>query len=198
MCICSVGFKQADYVITSSAVQELNLSQEIDLSPLIGQHFESDVEFKKALSDQLGRSAAKQHEATLLQAAANINAVVILVGILAFVASFAVSLGPVMWVLLAEIFPNHLRGVAISIVGLINSGVSFCVQVVFPWELSTLGASTTFFLFGIMALVSLVFIVKLLPETKGKSLEVLQEELTLSSPNNSTTKKTNKVLGDIA
>jgi sugar porter (SP) family MFS transporter len=106
-----------------------------------------------------------------------INAKLILFGILGFVAGFALSLGPVMWVLFSELFPNRLRGFAISFVGLINSAVSFTVQLVFPWELENLGSSTTFLIYGLFAIVGLVIVAKLLPETKGRSLEELEAEL---------------------
>ena len=101
----------------------------------------------------------------------------ILIGILGFVASFAISIGPVMWVLFSELFPNWIRGLAISFVGLVNSAVSFLVQLVFPWELENLGSSTTFFLYGIFAVAGLIFLLFTLPETKGKSLEELEEIL---------------------
>ena len=101
----------------------------------------------------------------------------ILAGILGFVACFAISLGPVMWVLFSEMFPNRIRGLAISFVGFINSGVSFLVQLVFPWSLANLGSATTFLLFGAFAAVGLVLLFWLLPETKGRSLEELEAEL---------------------
>jgi len=106
-----------------------------------------------------------------------INATLILIGILGFVAGFALSLGPVMWVLFSELFPNRIRGIAISFVGLINSTVSFIVQLVFPWELENFGNSVTFLIYGLFAVVGLVIVMKLLPETKGKSLEELEAEL---------------------
>ena len=106
-----------------------------------------------------------------------INATLILIGILGFVAGFALSLGPVMWVLFSELFPNRIRGIAISFVGLINSSVSFIVQLVFPWELENFGNSVTFLIYGLFAVVGLVIVMKLLPETKGKSLEELEAEL---------------------
>src|SRR5210317_1496103 len=106
-----------------------------------------------------------------------VNPVIILIGILGFVAGFAISLGPVMWVLFSELFPNRIRGIAISFVGLINSSVSFLVQLVFPWELENLGSSMTFLLYGSFAFVGLVFILKVVPETKGKSLEELEKQL---------------------
>ena len=106
-----------------------------------------------------------------------INATLILIGILGFVAGFALSLGPVMWVLFSELFPNRIRGIAISFVGLINSSVSFIVQLVFPWELENFGNSVTFLIYGLFAIVGLVVVLKILPETKGKSLEELEAEL---------------------
>jgi SP family arabinose:H+ symporter-like MFS transporter len=107
----------------------------------------------------------------------NMNPGLILFGILSFVAGFGISLGPVMWVLFSELFPNRIRGIAISFCGLINSSVSFIVQLVFPWELENLGPSATFLIYGSFAIVGLVFVLRVLPETKGRSLEELQREL---------------------
>jgi len=107
----------------------------------------------------------------------DVNPTLVLVGILGFVAGFGVSLGPVMWVLFSELFPNRIRGIAISFVGLINSSISFIVQLVFPWELDNLGPSMTFLIYGSFAIIGLIFVVRTLPETKGRSLEELQAEL---------------------
>lgn len=107
----------------------------------------------------------------------DMNPTLILIGILGFVAGFAISLGPVMWVLFSELFPNKIRGIAISFVGLINSAVSFGVQLVFPWELETLGPSMTFLIYGVFAVIGLIFVWRILPETKGRSLEQLEAEL---------------------
>ncbi|MDF3020813.1 MAG: transporter, sugar porter family [Steroidobacteraceae bacterium] len=108
---------------------------------------------------------------------ASMEPALVLIGVLAFVASFAVSLGPIMWVLLSEIFPNRVRGVAISFVGLVNSTVSFGVQLVFPWELTRLGNSWPWLIYGAFALLGLLFIARLVPETRGRSLEELEEAL---------------------
>ena len=108
------------------------------------------------------------------------NPRIILIAILGFVASFAVSLGPVMWVLFSELFPNRVRGVAISFVGLVNSATAFLVTLVFPWQLQSLGSATTFLLYGLFALAGLVFVVRVLPETKGRSLEELEAVLVRS------------------
>jgi SP family arabinose:H+ symporter-like MFS transporter len=105
------------------------------------------------------------------------NPRLILFGILGFVASFAVSLGPVMWVLFSELFPNRVRGVAISVVGLVNSATAFLVTLVFPWQLQALGSAATFLIYGVFAVAGLAFVARVLPETKGRSLEELEKLL---------------------
>ena len=69
------------------------------------------------------------------------------------------------------------RGLAISFVGFVNSGVSFGLQLVFPWELESLGNSLTFLIHGAFAFIGLAVVIWLVPETKGRSLEELQAEL---------------------
>lgn len=105
------------------------------------------------------------------------NSSLVLVGLLAFVASFAVSLGPCMWVMLSEIFPNRVRGVAISFVGLVNSAVCTVVQLLFPWQMDRFGGGPTFLIYALFALLGLVLFAKVLPETRGRSLEELEESL---------------------
>lgn len=179
MTLCAYGFHKATYEITEASVPSLSqLVDETQLQPLIGQKFSNDVQFKNALKNALEQQQYLANEAALIQAGIHINPVIVLLGILGFVASFAASLGPVMWVLLSEIFPNRLRGVAMSIVGFFNAAVSYGVQVIFPWELSTIGAVWTFLIYGLFAIISLGLVMWLLPETKGKSLEQLEEELT--------------------
>jgi sugar porter (SP) family MFS transporter len=118
---------------------------------------------------------------TLAGAAPTTNPRLVLIAIIGFVASFAISLGPVMWVLLSEIFPNEYRGVAISAAGFWNALVSASVTFVFPWELSTLGPAGTFLVYGVFASAALVFVLMFVPETKGRTLEELEGEL-LSRP----------------
>ena len=150
------------------------------MTSLIGIEFDSDVSFKKAIREALGEAEGIQYESDLLKAATHINSLLILIGIIGFVASFAISLGPVMWVLFSELFPNWIRGLAISFVGFINSAVSFSVQLIFPWELSTLGTSGTFLIYGIFGAIGLIFVLMVVPETKGKSLEELEKILVKS------------------
>ena len=83
-----------------------------------------------------------------------------------------------MWVLLSELYPLKYRGLAIGVIAFVNSLISSLVQLVFPWELSNFGNALTFFIFGIIALIGLFFMIKVVPETKGKSLEELEKEFT--------------------
>lgn len=177
VCMFSLAyqFNIATYTLTAQALT--SLSSEIDIQALqaiVGTTFNSDLAFKAAMADLLGAAQASQFESDLVSAAIQMNGTIILLSILGFVACFAVSLGPVMWVLFSELFPNRIRGIAISFVGLINSAISFLVQLVFPWELANLGATMTFALYGGFAALGLVIILKFLPETKGKSLEELE------------------------
>lgn len=172
------GFGSATYTLSDAAIE--TLPADVDragIQTLAGTSFDSDVGFRNAVAAAIGVDALRQHESQLVSAAINVDSGLILFGILGFVASFAISLGPVMWVLFSELFPNRLRGLAISFVGLINSGVSFLVQLVFPWELASLGNAVTFLIYGVFALLGLIIIMRLLPETKGRSLEELENIL---------------------
>ena len=182
MFLLAYGFNAATYSLTDASVsklpKEINAAQ---LTPLINKTFDSDTKFKNEVAAIMGANVEKRYESEFISASIKMNPVLILIGILGFVAAFAISLGPVMWVLFSELFPNAIRGMAISFVGFINSAVSFLVQLIFPWELATLGSTGTFLLYGIFAFIGLLFIVKLLPETKGKSLEELESILVKSS-----------------
>jgi MFS transporter, SP family, arabinose:H+ symporter len=179
MLLLAWGFHSASYQLTHENMQSLELpeAQLARLQPLQDVRFESDVAFKRAIAGALGAEAAVEAEPALITAAIDINPKLILFGIIGFVASFAISIGPVMWVMFSELFPLRVRGLAISFAGFINSGVSFTVQLVFPWELANFGNSVTFLLYGVFALVGLFFIIKIVPETKNKSLEELERQL---------------------
>jgi MFS family permease len=99
------------------------------------------------------------------------------VGLVAYVASFAVGLGPVFWVLIAEIYPQRVRGEAMSVATGANWGANFAVALLFPVIVSALGESTSFFMFAIASVGAIVFTLRLVPETMGKSLEEIEAEL---------------------
>ena len=178
MCLLAYGFNSATFSLDQEKLDMIsNEEVRTELAILNGKEFENDVDYKDSIKEILGELKAKQYESELITAAITINPTLILIGIIGFVACFAISLGPVMWVLFSELFPLKIKGIAISFVGFINSAVSAGVQFVFPWELSTIGSSATFLIYGVFALIGLIFIVFKLPETKGKSLEELEHVL---------------------
>lgn len=179
MMLLAWGFHSATYELSSEDIQAMEIPAETRAvaGSLAGVPFASDVAFKRALAETLGTEAAVEFESAFITAAIDINPTLILFGILGFVASFAISIGPVMWVMFSELFPLRVRGLAISFAGFINSGVSFGVQLVFPWELAVLGNSITFLIYGVFAAIGLVFIWRMVPETKNKTLEELEQQL---------------------
>ncbi len=97
--------------------------------------------------------------------------------ILMYIASFSASLGPVTWVLVAEIFPNKLRSKAMS-VSIVSLWVAdFLLILIFPVILNRLGGAAAFLIFDLMCIILLIFAVFKVPETKGKSLEELEHIL---------------------
>ncbi len=109
--------------------------------------------------------------------ALQVNGKLILAAILLYIAAFAISLGPVMWAMFSEIFPARMRGVAISAAGFFNSLVSYAVQKLFPSGLAEFGPAGVFLFFGVFAALAFLFSLKVVPETKGKSLEELEAQL---------------------
>jgi len=177
MFLLAYGFSQARYELKAFPVEGVPTEVSEKLEPIKGIVYDSDIAFKAAIQEQVGRREAMVYETNIITAAITANPMLILVGVLSFVAFFAMSLGPIMWVLFSELFPNYIRGLAISFVGFVNSMVSFTVQLVFPWELNTIGNVWTFFIYGLFALAGFIFVIKVLPETKGKSLEELEKQL---------------------
>jgi SP family sugar:H+ symporter-like MFS transporter len=88
-----------------------------------------------------------------------------------YVVAFAVSWGPVMWVLLGEMFPNRLRGAALSVSGATNWAANFLVTVSFLPLLRALGLAGAYGLYAVAAAISLLFVWATVIETKGKTLE---------------------------
>ena len=172
--LCSYGFNQATYQLKQANIDAFEFINSNDLSLLSDKVYDSDVEFKTEVKKILGNQVYSKNDGEILESATNINATLILIGILGFIACFAFSLGPVMWVLLSELYPIKYRGLAIGVIAFINSLISSLVQLIFPWELSNLGNALTFFIFGSISLIGFFVLLKILPETKGKSLEELE------------------------
>lgn len=88
-----------------------------------------------------------------------------------FVASFALSLGPIPWIVMSEIFPITIRGKAMAISTFALFGSTWLVAQLFPISISWLGEQKTFWLLALFTLPTFLFLWKVLPETKGRSLE---------------------------
>ncbi len=178
MLVLAYGFGSATYTISENAITEITVDNQTDgIIQLTNVQFTSESEFKQAVEAAYNNELPPQQLSEIVKGSIQLNSTLILFGILAFVASFAISIGPVMWVMFSELFPNTVRAIAISFVGFINSMVSFIVQFIFPWELENFGNATTFFIYGIFAAAGLIFIIMKVPETKGKSLEELEKYL---------------------
>jgi sugar porter (SP) family MFS transporter len=180
------AFSQASYRLDDRALQmaQANGVPAALIAELRGSDeaaYASEAELMAALENRHGAVRVEPHRQALAGAALTMNARLVLIAIIGFVASFAISLGPVMWVLLSEIFPNEYRGVAISAAGFWNALVSASVTFVFPWELSKLGPAGVFLVYGLFACAALAFVLVFVRETKGRTLEELEGEL-LSRP----------------
>ena len=180
MFLTAYGFNQATYTLSEDGLASIEDINATALQPLVGTTYSNDLDYKNALREVLSNQEYNTHEGALIETAITMNPILVLIGILGFVASFAFSLGPVMWVMLSELFPNHIRGIAISTIGFINSLSSWLVQFVFPWELSNFGNALTYLIFGLFAVIGFFILMRILPETKGKSLEEIEQELVRS------------------
>jgi len=88
-----------------------------------------------------------------------------------YVVAFAVSWGPVMWVLLGEMFPNRMRGAALAVSGATNWVANFAVTVTFLPLLNAVGLAGAYRFYALAALCSFPFVWALVRETRGKTLE---------------------------
>jgi SP family sugar porter-like MFS transporter len=103
--------------------------------------------------------------------------IIVLVVVVCAIACYAMTLATVMWVIVSEIFPNRVRGIAMSVCTFALWAACFLLTYTFPLLNAGLGAAGTFWLYGIICLAGGIFTVKFLPETKGKSLEEIEKEL---------------------
>jgi len=93
---------------------------------------------------------------------------------MAYVAAFAISLGPIFWLLIAEIYPLKIRGVAEGTAAGTNWAANLLVSLTFLSLVQALGPSSTFWLYGLLAVGAFLFSFFLVPETKGRTLEEIE------------------------
>jgi sugar porter (SP) family MFS transporter len=101
----------------------------------------------------------------------------ILVLVMCAIATYGLTLAPITWVILSEIFPNRIRGTAMAIATTSLWMACFVLTYTFPWLNKMLHASGTFWLYGLICFSGFLFILRKLPETKGKSLEEIEKKL---------------------
>lgn len=106
-----------------------------------------------------------------------VSGIFMVVLVVAAIACYAMTLGPVTWVLLSEIFPNKVRGVAVATGTFALWVASFILTYTFPFLNKILGTAGTFWIYTAICAAGLVFFLFRMPETKGKSLEQLEKEM---------------------
>ncbi len=107
---------------------------------------------------------------------------IIIVALLAYIASFAVSLGPLPYVMMSEIFPLRVRGAGMSMASVSNWGFNFIIVFSFPLLLGGIGLATTFSLFALLCIAGVGFTLLRVPETNGLSLERIEAHLRAGQP----------------
>jgi len=101
--------------------------------------------------------------------------IIIIMALFLYIGGYQVGFGPISWLIVSEIFPLQIRGKAVSIAVVVNFILNFLVSLLFPIELHSLGPSITFIIFAAILTWSLYFIMRYVPETKGLSLEAIEE-----------------------
>lgn len=92
-----------------------------------------------------------------------------------FTAAFCVSMGPIPWIMIPEIFPNHLRGKAVGIATMFLWGANWAIGQFTPILINNMGGAFTFWMFAVINVICFTFVMTIVPETKNKSLEEIAE-----------------------
>lgn len=117
--------------------------------------------------------------------AMHVQGIFMVVLVVAAISCYAMTLGPVTWTLLAEIFPNRIRGIAMATCTFALWVGCCTLTFSFPSMNASLGSSGTFWIYSLICIAAFVYLFRACPETKGKSLEQLESELTVSVNNGS-------------
>jgi MFS transporter, SP family, galactose:H+ symporter len=99
-----------------------------------------------------------------------------LVCLMAYVAAFAISLGPIFWLIISEIYPLRVRGRAMGVATLTNWLANLVITFTFPMMIAAIGSSATFWIYAGIGVFGLAFCWRMVPETKGRSLEEIEEQ----------------------
>ena len=93
------------------------------------------------------------------------------------IACYAMTLAPIMWVMISEIFPNRIRGIAMSVATFALWAAAFIITYTFPILNEILGSAGVFWLYSAICFAGFIFILRKVPETKNKTLEEIESEL---------------------
>jgi sugar porter (SP) family MFS transporter len=179
--MAAFAFNNATYDFNDTTLGKMsNTEIKMALADLNGKSFDGQAALFEEVETKLNSAQFLNFKRNEITNFIQINATLVLLSILLYVAAFAISLGPVMWTLISEVFPSKIKGIAISVVGFFNSLISFSVTQVFPWELSNLGPTLTFAIYAVLSFCAIVFVYKYVIETKGKTLEEIERELVRS------------------
>jgi MFS family permease len=100
--------------------------------------------------------------------------IIMLVALVVYIASFAFSMGPIVWTMINEIYPRSVRGRAVSVATAANWFSAWVVSQFFLSVVDAVGESVTFWIFAALSVVCLVWIVAKVPETRGRTLEEIE------------------------
>lgn len=104
-----------------------------------------------------------------------------LVSLIVYIAGFAVGLGPVFWLMISEVFPLRIRGPAMATSTVANWSFNFIVSFSFLTVVSVISRAGTFWLYAGLGVIAMVIFHRAVPETKGRSLEEIEDELKASA-----------------
>lgn len=179
--MAAFAFNNATYDFNDTTLNKMsNTEIKTALADLNGRSFDGQTALFDVVESKLSADQFLNFKRNEITNFIQINATLVLLSILLYVAAFAISLGPVMWTLISEVFPSKIKGIAISVVGFFNSLISFSVTQIFPWELSNLGPTLTFAIYAVLSFCAIVFVYKFVIETKGKTLEEIENDLVRS------------------
>ena len=100
-----------------------------------------------------------------------------LVSLIVYIAGFAVGLGPVFWLMISEIFPLRIRGPAMAVATVANWSANFIVSFTFLSVVSLISRAGAFWVYAALGLIAMLVFYRLVPETRGRSLEEIEDEL---------------------
>lgn len=103
-------------------------------------------------------------------------------GLVLYIAAFAASIGPLPWVMMSELFPQHVRGLGMSVTSLANWGFNFLVVFSFPVLVASIGLGGVFGIYAMVCVIGLIFTARLVPETSGITLEEIERHLKSGRP----------------